>query len=412
MQTGRRTAVLFILIAALSACGGCSMFRNDHDAEYAYERTRRQLSGEPLSESAAESAEESEERDSTWIVAKDIKGWLGKDHDPKLARQLYTEADEQYRQAIATEGSDRKGLFAAAAMKYQDAANRWSDSALEEDALYMVGEGYFFADRYPKSNLAYEKLLKKYPNSRHLDTVEARRFSIAQYWLELHSKDPQSSLAINWTDKTRSWRDTFGSAVRVFDRIRIDDPTGKLADDATMAAANAHFNAGNFLSADDFYTDLRKTFPSSEHQFKAHLLGLESKLRTYRGPEYDGKSLGGAEELIKQIRKQFPVEAESERDYLARSFATVRYSNAEREFRMGQYYDQRTEYGGARYYYNIVSKDYDDTPFAEQARERVVALGGKPDVPPQKLEWLVNLFPESEDVKPLIATTDLDTNRR
>ncbi len=58
-------------------------------------------------------------------------------------------------------------MFAEAATQFKDAAERWPDSALEEDAMFMSGEGYFFADRYPKANEAWEKLLKKYPNSKH-----------------------------------------------------------------------------------------------------------------------------------------------------------------------------------------------------------------------------------------------------
>jgi outer membrane protein assembly factor BamD (BamD/ComL family) len=214
------------------------------------------------------------------------------------------------------------------------------------------------------------------------------------------------------TDNARPWRDSFGNAVRVYDRIRLDDPTGKLADDATMAAGNAKFAAGKFLDADDFYTDLRRTFPSSEHQFRAHLLGVKSKLQSYTGPSYDGKALDGAEELILQIRKQFPAEAEAEREYLAKAYAEVRFKKAEREWTLARYYEKRSEYGGARYYYNVVVNDYDDTPFADKARQRLQEIGGKPATPPQRLSWLVKIFPETDDIKPLLASGSSETKRR
>ena len=35
--------------------------------------------------------------------------------------------------------------------------------------------------------------------------------------------------------------------MRVYDRIRLDDPTGKLADDATLALGNAYFAVGKFM---------------------------------------------------------------------------------------------------------------------------------------------------------------------
>ncbi len=332
------------------------------------------------------------------------KTLVGKGENPKKAREIYTEAQEVYRQATAANDEERAELFEEAAEKFHAAAERWPTSALEEDGLFMAGEGYFFADQYPEANEQYELLLKKYPNSKHLDIVESRRFSIAQFWLGIQEQDPESFWAVNVFDETRPWRDTFGNAVRVFDRIRIDDPTGKLADDATLAAGNAYFARRKFLDADAFYTDLRKTFPSSEHQFMAHLLGVKAKLLSYDGPDYSGDPLDDAEELIKQIHRQFPNEAAKEREYLARAYAEVRYKKAEREWSKAKYYARRGEYGAARFYYDLLAKEYDQTPFAERAQEQIAETADKPDVPPQRLKWLIDVFPEDEPVKPMLAS--------
>lgn len=340
------------------------------------------------------------------------KTLIGKGTNPQKARELYVAAEGKYQEALRTEGEQRRNLLAEAAKAFKDAAERWPESALEEDALFMAGEGYFFADRYPKANEAWEKLLKKYPNSKHLDAIESRRFAIAQFWLDLHDKDPQSFWAFNFTDPTRPMRDDFGNAVRVFDRIRIDDPTGKLADDATLAAGNAYFASARYLDADNFYTDLRKTFPSSEHQYRAHLLGLKSKLMSYEGTDYSGTPLDEAEKLVKQIQRQFPREAANEREYLARAYAEVRYKKAERQWRLGQYYDRRGEYGAARFYYEILTKDYAETPFGERAKARLAEVADKPAVPPQRFQWLVDAFPKQANEKPLIASSDPGRNRR
>ena len=332
------------------------------------------------------------------------KSLVGKGENPKKAREMYTEAQQTYQQATAATDDDRVELFEEAAEQFAAATQRWPESALEEDGLFMAGEGYFFADQYPEANEQYELLLDKYPNSKHLDVVESRRFSIAQFWLGMHDQDPESFWSVNVLDDTRPWRDTFGNAVRVFDRIRIDDPTGKLADDATLAAGNAYFASGRFLDADAFYTDLRKTFPSSDHQFMAHLLGVKAKLLSYDGPDYSGDPLDEAEELIKQIHRQFPHEAAKEQEYLSRAYAEVRYKKAEREWNMAKYYARRGEYGAARFYYDVLAKEYDSTPFAEQAQEQIAETADKPDVPPQHLKWLINAFPEDEPVKPMMAS--------
>jgi hypothetical protein len=156
---------------------------------------------------------------------------------------------------------------------------------------------------------------------------------------------------------------------------------------------------------------LRKSFPSSEHQFRAHLLGVKAKLLSYEGPDYSGEPLNGSEELIKQIRRQFPRDADKEREYLAKAYAEVRFRKAERLWNLGRYYDRRAEYRAARFYYNQIVRDYAETRFGEPSRQRIGEIADKPDVPPKRLQWLVALFPEQEDVKPLMASGDAPTKK-
>ncbi len=349
-------------------------------------------------------------------VSKTFKQMIGKGPNQAYARERFVEADKGYEQARESRAQNPEGnhrdQFANVATIYREAADRWPDSALEQDALYRSGECYFFADKYPEAEETYELLIKKYENSKYLDVVMAKRFQIAQYWSDYNRQIPHRFLAYNFYDRTRPGLDTGGHALRVWDRMRIDDPTGKLADDATMAAANSHFTSGQYIKADEFYTDLRKSFPSSEHQFKAHLLGLKAKLESYQGAQYSGKALDEAEKLVQQIRKQFPVESQNEREYLDRAFLEVRFRKAEREWLMGQFYDQRSEYRAAQLYYDTLVKEFDDTPFAEKAEARLGEIAGKPPTPPQRLSWLVKMFPEKKDVKPLIMSDDVSTMRR
>jgi hypothetical protein len=72
---------------------------------------------------------------------------------------------------------------------------------------------------------------------------------------------------------------------------------------------------------------------------------------------------------------------------------------------LGHYHDNRAEYRAAKHYYDQVASDFADTPLAERAQERVTQIAGLPAVPPQRLPWLVAMFPESDKVKPLIEAT-------
>ena len=171
------------------------------------------------------------------------KTLIGKGENPEKARALYATAESKYQEATQAEGPQRKSLFLAAAKGFKDAADRWPDSALEQDALFLSGESYFFADYYPNANKQFEALLKKFPNSRYLDIVEGPPVCDRPVLAEMTTRNTRGRC---WwpmlTDRSRPVFDDFGHAVRIYDRIRIDDPTGKLADDATLAAANAYFS--------------------------------------------------------------------------------------------------------------------------------------------------------------------------
>jgi outer membrane protein assembly factor BamD (BamD/ComL family) len=320
----------------------------------------------------------------------------------QVAKELYLEAETLYKEAAQLPENERAERFVAAAEKYVEAAERWPGSALEQDALFMAGESYFFADRYPAANTQYERLIKAFPNSRYLDTIDQRRFAIARYWLESDRKNPEKWYSINLFDQERPWRDRRGHAMRIFDKIRIDDPTGRLADDATLAAANEYFARGQFQKADDYFTDLRTAYPTSEHQFSAHFLGMKAKLQSYLGPNYSAKSLEEAEKLIKQMRRQFPRESAAEQEYLDRESARIRYLKAEKLLRTAQYYDFRAEYRAAIIYYQKIVDEYGDTPLAEQAQARIPEIDQLPPKPEQYAPWLVNLLPKRDKIQRML----------
>ena len=336
-----------------------------------------------------------------------VKKATGNGPNRNVAKEKFLEAEAIYKRAASKPENQRADDFVAAAEVYVEAADRWPGSALEQDALFMAGESYFFADYYPTANATYERLIKAFPNSRYLDTIDQRRFSIARYWLDIQRKNPEGWYAFNLFDQQRPWRDTHGHALRVYDKIRVDDATGRLSDDATMAAANEYFVTRQYQKADDYYTDLRKAYPTSEHQFDAHFNGMKAKLQSYLGPNYGGSSLDEAEKLIKQMKRQFPREYAVEATYLDKAAAEIRYKKAEKLYNMAEYFYLRSEYGGAAHYYQRVIKEYEDvTPLVEKAQGRLQQSAGKPAKPQQYAPWLVDLLPKRDKIQRMLDSVD------
>jgi outer membrane protein assembly factor BamD (BamD/ComL family) len=337
-------------------------------------------------------------------ISKKAKEYTGYGPNRNIAQEAFDAAEQKYQEASKAEGDQRKNLFSEAAPKFVLAASRWPESALEEDSLFKSGEAYFFSDQYSYAAGQYEKLLKGYPNSRYRETVSNRRFDIGRYWLEINNKDPHWPLTPNMTDDTRPLWDTPGEAMRIFDKLRLEDPTGKLADDAVYATANAHFANGDYITASGDYKALIDTYPHSEHQFDAHFMRLQAELYRYQGADYSADSLDEADKMIRQIKKQFPDEAEKHRVYLNKSYLKARFAKADRLYKRGQYYEWQGYNRSARIFYDKVKEEFGDTKFSKDADDRLVAIASLPDEPPKHFKWLVDLFPERSIAKPIFTS--------
>ncbi|MCC7084295.1 MAG: tetratricopeptide repeat protein [Pirellulales bacterium] len=286
--------------------------------------------------------------------------------------------------------------YDAAAKEFKKAAGYWPDSALEEQAMFLWAESHFFADRYSKADDRYGELLKKYPNTRYLDTSVARIFSIGHYWLEKDKTSHRWVLVPNFVDRTQPIFDTRGHGINAMDNVRVNDPRGQLADDAIMHAANTYFVAGRYEDADYYYGLLRTDHPKSEFQLDAHLLGLKSKLMCYQGPGYNGKPLEEAEVLIDQMLVQFPHELGDQRELVMQEKARVRYARADRDMKLAKYFDDGGHHGAAKIYYAEVIKNFPQTPHSDDAKTRLAAIQKEPDHPPNRLALITDLFEKEE----------------
>jgi TolA-binding protein len=317
-----------------------------------------------------------------------VKTAIGYGPNEQFARQAYALGDKDFH--------DKK--YKAAAEQFQIAITRGPHSAIEQDAMFMLAESYYFDDEYISARDAYDNLVKEYSNTRYMDTVIDREWKIAQYWEKKDTQYHHWSLTPNAIDKTRPWFDTIGHAVKTYESIRLNDPTGPRADDAIMATANIYFRYGQYEEADYNYTLLRREYPRSELQFEAHLLGLRAKLLKYQGESYDGTPLEEAKTLVKQLNSQFAGRlSKEEKDRLATVQAQLTLEVATRDYRMAAYYDKKQDYGAAKFYYAEVIKKYPDTELAAKSKDRVASLQGFPDEAPKKLAFLIDKLPESRE---------------
>jgi outer membrane protein assembly factor BamD (BamD/ComL family) len=330
-------------------------------------------------------------------VYKNIKKATGYGPDEKIAKTAMDEGKTLFKQATDKmsaahrRGLDEKSaaatkeeavaLFKQAGEKFAKAADRWPDSPLEEDAFFLQSESEFFADQYPKAHDTVGGLLKKYPNTRHLDTAIAREFAMGRYWEQMYAANPTWPTTPNLTEKSKPMFDTFGYAVQAYERVRTYDPKGPLADASLMALGNAYFLRGQWGDAAYNYDLLIKEYPESKYQLKAHLFALQVNMRRYQGSAYDDGPLKESGRLAKVTLTQYNSKLGDERQRVFRSQVQIENEKANRDFIRGQYYAGRHCYGAARLYYNSVIDEFPGTETANKAKAELEKIRNEPDEP-------------------------------
>lgn len=334
-------------------------------------------------------------------IKKRWKKVLGRGPNEPIARKALVEGDALFREK----------QYAEAITKYKQAIDRWPDSVIEEDALWQLAECWFFTDKYPKAEDCYDQLVKKYANTKYLDRIAQRQFVIGQYWLALDNKLHLPVIVPNLADRSRPLFDTQGRALKAFDHVRINDPRGPLADDSIIAQANAHFLNRQWIDADYFYGLLRTEYPDSEFLMQAHLLGLQSKLRAYQGPGYEGGVLDDAEILADQILVQFPDQLDKdEQERVVKVRAEVAAQQAMRHWNRAEFYSKGKHYTSARIYYALIARDYPKTQLAQVSREKLNLIAGKADVSDDPFPMLTRVLnPDSLKEAELDAMAEADT---
>jgi hypothetical protein len=234
---------------------------------------------------------------------------------------------------------------------------------------------------------------------------------IAQYWIGLDQKRPLPVIVPNLADSSRPLFDTRGRALKAFDHVRLNDPRGPLADDSIMAQANSHFLDRQWLDADYFYGLLRTEYPDSEFLLQAHLLGLQSKLRSYQGPGYEGGVLDDAEILADQLVVQFPDQLSTEEATRVDSTrAEIAAQQAQRHWNRAEFYAKGRHYTSARIYYALIARDYPRTMLAQQARTKLDGIKGLDDVSDNPFPMLTQfLNPDALKDAELDAIAEADT---
>ncbi len=275
----------------------------------------------------------------------------------------------------------------------------YSDSPLREDSLFMLAESQYKQEELPAAETNYLLLLKEFPNTRHMDTTTRRLFDIAMIWMDFkvakasdvelaaYSDDGRASKPkvvsgkgykkhsfFNFTDKRRPLTDTEGRALEALKAIWLNDPTGKLADDALMLTASHQLRTGRYVEAAETYRLLREEFPQSPHAKEAYVLGAYVSQASYQGAAYDGKSLTESRQLQLMALNLFPDASPEEKKRLQQGLQDIEDKTVARHFNRAIFWLRKGRFEAVEMTCHHIINTYPQSKYAAKARGLLAKL--------------------------------------
>jgi outer membrane protein assembly factor BamD (BamD/ComL family) len=175
--------------------------------------------------------------------------------------------------------------------------------------------------------------------------------------------------------------------LEVLEQVRYNDMTGPLADKALFLGGSVKFFNEEYRESDMMFTQLVEMYPNSPFAAQAVELAIISKHMGTGGADYDGRKVAEARELVKTALRSYPELArdEKKRDFLNRQLQGITLQQAEKDYKMANFWERTGHEPSAYFYYQIVRQRYPGTKYFEMATERMLVLKAKAEKSDSKL---------------------------
>jgi outer membrane protein assembly factor BamD (BamD/ComL family) len=260
---------------------------------------------------------------------------------------------------------------------------------LAEEARFYQAECHRREEHYPTACDTYHLMLMDFPNGSFREQAIQRMYDIANYWLEDTRKEMEAKekgehhffgvTPIMHFESTKPLIDEEGRALEALEELRYADIHGPLADKALFLAGTVKFWREDYRDADSYFTQLVESHPNSPLAPRAAELGIIAKQMGTGGADYDGRKVAEARKLIQAALQNYPSLARDpdKEKFLTRQLVSCNMQQAEKDFKIAEFYRRTDHPGSAYFYYEIVRRRYPGTKYADDATNRMHEIHAK-----------------------------------
>lgn len=257
-----------------------------------------------------------------------------------------------------------------------------------QEAIYYRAECLRLQGYYPKAADLYSALLSKFPNSSYREQCVQHMFDIANYWLDdtrqQMREDKEKREGKRWfvaprflsTERTKPLLDREGRAIEKLEQVRLHDINGPLADESLFMCGVIKMYNEDYREADHYFSQIHARHPDSKRAAQSLKLAIFCKHMSTGGSDYDGRKAAEARKLVQAAFNSYPdlVRDSGTKDWLENQRRSIDLQQAEKDFKMAEFYRRTGHPGSAYFYYQLVRNRYPETRFARMAEERWAEL--------------------------------------
>ncbi|MGE3534873.1 MAG: outer membrane protein assembly factor BamD [Parachlamydiales bacterium] len=240
-----------------------------------------------------------------------------------------------------------------------------------QDALYLLGVGYFQVREYELANQNLTSYLKKQTTPKYFEEAIQYKFKIAE---KFHGGAKKHMLG--WESMPK-WIPARDEAIAIYDEVITALPHHELA-------AQALFGKAQLLLKDEEYKSSVETYQTLIRRFPKHPLAVESYIgvgQVYliqsqdQYPDQDYLDL--AEINYRKFRQDFP--GEEKLGVAEGMLFEMKEIYASHLYEIGRFYERTGKPHASYIYYTRIIAKYPDTKVSQLANRRLHKLNYKPD---------------------------------
>ncbi|MGI6240331.1 MAG: tetratricopeptide repeat protein [Candidatus Omnitrophota bacterium] len=239
---------------------------------------------------------------------------------------------------------------------------KYPKSIVAPEAQYRLGTIHEEKGDLVKAHKAYQNLLKTYPQSERFEEVVEREYEIGSAFLS-GEKGVLLGLKI---------RPSVPMAIDIFKGIVEAAPFSAFGDKAQFQLGNAYMKSGQYDPAMEAFQEVIDQYPQSPLVQDARLQMAEASYAKSQVEIRDQSALDDVSQQVERYLQKYGSSAEADRATQIRREVDER--NAEKNYRIGAYYEKENYLESALIYYRDTVKRYPDTAWGQKAADKMKSL--------------------------------------